>query len=427
MLLKQSEVEFENPRDNTVLNTISQRHAGTKDVFSELAIALETEGNSSAGNAADSELVERLETQLLFASQEMVSAASQLAEGSRQDITDAEDKARWVVVAFLVVMVAIIGGILFLINKRMLKPITQLQMATAIIGQGNLDYRTGITSRDEIGALSLAFDQMTENLEVSRDDLGKEVTVRRRAEEGLRTLNEELEQRVADRTADLEASNSELEAFSYSVSHDLRAPLRSLSGFSLALSEDYSGKLDQQGEDYLRRISTASERMGRLIDDLLTLSRLSRSLIAAELVDLSAIAGSITKQLRDEQPQRRVEFVIAQGLVVHGDRRLLGVLLKNLIDNAWKYTGQHSKARIEFGTTVADGERAYFVADDGAGFDMAYYDKLFGPFQRLHSQAEFEGTGIGLATVKRIVHRHGGTLWAEGKVEEGATFYFTLP
>ncbi|RPI99480.1 MAG: GAF domain-containing sensor histidine kinase [Chloroflexi bacterium] len=236
----------------------------------------------------------------------------------------------------------------------------------------------------------------------------------------------ELEQRVIERTAELATVNQELEAFAYSVSHDLRAPLRGIDGFSQALLEDYQHRLDSEGQDYLRRVRAASQRMSQLIDDLLMLSRISRREIHREYVDLSTLAGEITQELQQQDPTRQVDVVITSPAPAHGDARLLRVLLENLLGNAWKFTNKRSHARIEFGYTKADGQMAYYVRDNGAGFDMTYAGKLFGAFQRLHAEAEFEGTGIGLATVQRIVHRHGGRVWAEVTVEQGATFYFTL-
>ena len=221
-------------------------------------------------------------------------------------------------------------------------------------------------------------------------------------------------------------ANKELEAFSYSVSHDLRAPLRSIDGFSLVLLEDYADKLDPEGKNYLERVRAACQRMAQLIDAMLNLSHMTRREMHRMTIDLSALAQTIAAEFKKTQPERQVEFVIAEGLVANGDASLLRAVLENLLGNAWKFTGKNAHARIEFGATQQDGEPVYFVRDDGAGFDRAYASKLFGVFQRLHATVEFEGTGIGLATVQRIIQRHGGRIWAEGEVGQGATFYFTL-
>ncbi|OGI43297.1 MAG: hypothetical protein A2150_06640 [Candidatus Muproteobacteria bacterium RBG_16_64_11] len=248
---------------------------------------------------------------------------------------------------------------------------------------------------------------------------------RRRAEEE-RRMKAELERQVAERTADLQAANQELESFSYSVSHDLRAPLRGIDGFSQALAEDYAAKLDDTGKEYLQRVRLASQRMAELIDDMLKLARVSRASMHREPVDLGALAHSIVAELQRTQPQRPVEVVVEPDLNASGDPKLLRVLLENLLANAWKFTGKQPRPRIEFGARRDHGAPVYFVRDNGAGFDMKYAHKLFGAFQRLHTTAEFPGTGIGLATVQRIVHRHGGRVWAEGAEGRGATFFFTL-
>ncbi len=248
----------------------------------------------------------------------------------------------------------------------------------------------------------------------------------KQAEASVRMLNATLEQRVRERTTELEVANKELEAFAYSVSHDLRAPLRSIDGFSKILEEDYAERVDDEGKDALRRVRAAAQRMGLLIDDMLKLSRLSRAEMNFQTVNLSELVGSIVAELKAREPGRKVTFKTASRAFATGDRQLLAVLLENLLANAWKFTGKHAEAHIEFGVTEKDGATVYFVRDDGAGFDMAHIDKLFTPFQRLHGMAEFPGTGIGLATVQRIVRRHGGRAWAEGAVEKGATFYFTL-
>jgi PAS domain S-box-containing protein len=243
----------------------------------------------------------------------------------------------------------------------------------------------------------------------------RDVTERKRAE-----------QEILRRSQELETANKELEAFSYSVSHDLRAPLRGIEGFSQALQEDYEQQLDTTAQDYLRRIRVATHRMGELIDDLLDLARVTRAEMHRESIDLTRLAKEVAQELRSTEPQRMVALKIADGLQAHGDSRLVRIALQNLIGNAWKFTSKREQAEIEFGEKAANGDRAYFVRDNGAGFDPSYASRLFGAFQRLHAVNEFPGTGIGLATVQRIIHRHGGAVWAEGFVNRGATIYFTL-
>jgi signal transduction histidine kinase len=314
------------------------------------------------------------------------------------------------------------------------KPILEVtNIARLVIDHQDYSHRAVKHSKDEVGVLVDAFNQMLTQIQQREAALQKanqalqlEIADHKSARAQVAALNETLEQRVAERTAELEAANRELESFCYSVSHDLRAPLRGIDGFTTILQESHGDKLDQQAKNYLQRVRAATQRMGHLIDDLLKLSRTVRSEMNPTTVNLSELAQSIANDLQETAPDRRATFSIAPDMIANADAALIRAVLENLLGNAWKFTGKRTEAQIEVGSTVTAGQTTYFVRDNGTGFDMKYADKLFGAFQRLHSISEFEGTGVGLANVQRIIRRHGGQVWADAKLDEGATFYFTL-
>jgi signal transduction histidine kinase len=335
----------------------------------------------------------------------------------QSDLLEINDRLkRYAGIAAIVLLTSLLAALLIssIFQRAVAEPITHLAGIAGVVSRDK-DYSvrakpTG--GRDELAILIGTFNEMLAQIQ-ERDG-------------ALQKAHDELEQRVQERTTELAAANKELEAFSYSVSHDLQAPLRSINGFTQALAEDYADKLDERAKNYISRARAATQRMGVLIDNLLNLSRMTRAEMRVERVDLTAIAWSIGAELRKTEPQRQVELVMQDRIEVLGDSQLLRIVIDNLLNNAWKYTSKHPRARIEFGKSHSDGSAVYFVRDDGAGFDPAYSQRLFGAFQRLHGVTEFPGTGVGLATVQRIIHRHGGRIWAEGAVEKGATFYFTL-
>lgn len=307
----------------------------------------------------------------------------------------------------------------------------QTELAETNRGLNALSWELELRVDERTAQLQSAHDELQRtNGELMQLTLELEGRVTQRTEE-IRKLNEELEHRVEQRTAELATLNTELEAFSYSVSHDLRAPLRAIDGFSKAILDEYGQTLDQQACRYLERVRTGSQKMSRLIDDLIDLSRINRLALRKESISLTELARGVVADLQETDPSRKVAIEIAEGLSASGDARLITIVLVNLVGNAWKYTAKRPDAQIVFaqqsqGSQNQGNETVFYVRDNGAGFDLQYADKLFAPFQRMHQDSEFEGTGIGLATVKRIISRHGGRIWAEAAVDKGATFYFSL-
>ncbi|MDP1680612.1 MAG: ATP-binding protein [Burkholderiales bacterium] len=325
------------------------------------------------------------------------------------------------------------GFMLWLFHWLVTRHLQRIAEFASCLNPGNLHERLTLDrsahAQNKLDEFDLVLDgisRMQFNLATAVQTLEQDIVKLEQAETEIQQLNNALEQRVADRTAQLEAVNQELEAFSYSVSHDLRTPLRSIDGFSQALVEDYGERLDEVGHDYLKRVRHAAQRMGLLIDDLLRLARVTRADMKQVHVDLSAMTQEVIADLHKHKGYSEAPFRVQASLVAYGDPALLRIVMTNLLDNAWKYSSKIAQPQIEVGSVVQDGCTVYFVRDNGAGFDMAYVGKLFGAFQRLHREEEFPGTGVGLATVKRIVHRHGGEIWAEGQPGAGALFSFTL-
>ncbi len=335
----------------------------------------------------------------------------------RADLHELDERLwRYALISAVVLLVSLMFALIVSAKFRqsVADPIVALA-ATARQISRDKDYRVRVAigaERDELATLIDSFNEMLREIQ--------------RRDSELQKAHSELEQRVSERTRELLAANRELEAFSYSVSHDLRGPLDAINGFSYLLLKNYAGHLDTNGKESLQSIRASAKRMSELIDDLLNLSRVTTSTMHCEEIDLSAFAHSIMEDLCREARDRKVEFIAPARVEAYADERLMRIVMDNLLRNAWKYTSHHEQACIEFGEEITNGRRVYFVRDDGSGFDPRSADRLFQPFQRLHSAAEFPGNGIGLATVGRIIRRHGGEVWAEGSVEKGATFYFTL-
>lgn len=389
---------FREPAHAAILVGLRARRAAALRLFAELTTAREQDfANAASRQRFEAQLVSRL----LIDQQDSLADAFALTALANQRIEVAQDRVVLVIAAGLALLALILAGLSWLIHRHVLAPIIRLQHATQAVAAGNLNLHLGLGGDDEIAALSQDFDAMTQALRESFARI-------ERSNQGLTALNQELE------------------AFGYSVSHDLRAPLRSIDGFSLALLEDYADQLDEDGRDALQRIRAASQRVDHLIDDLWRLSRVTRADLDIAWVDISAKAREIAANIEHHAPDHRVQWVIEPGLRVTADPSLIRIALQNLMENAAKFTHGVARPVVRVGASQQSGKTVFFIADNGAGFDMAYADRLFGAFQRLHPAEQFPGTGIGLAIVQRIIHRHGGKVWAQATPGEGATFSFQL-
>jgi signal transduction histidine kinase len=389
-----------------------QRHPGGLARLDRQLTAAPARGGDAARR-------QRLMSQLLIKSEAMRSRARELAEHYRLEVTAIRGQANGAIVAAMIVLAALGAGLNAALARGLNRSLRELNQGVARIGGGDLRHEIRVTAADELGQLAVAFNGMSARLResyASLDDLRREIDQRERAERAAQQY-----------AAELETANRELEGFSYSVSHDLRAPLRAIDGFSRILLEDYRERLDDEGRRLLDVVRASTQKMAQLIDDILEFSRMGRrELVAAEL-DMEAVARSVLQELEPSWAGRDLRVELARLPPARGDGPLLHQVWANLLGNAVKFTRPKAGAAVELGGRVEARENVYYVKDNGVGFDMRYADKLFGVFQRLHGPQEFEGTGIGLAIVKRIVARHGGRVWAEGKVNEGATFYFALP
>ena len=385
-LIQAASNNLNNPDDKKKLNKLIEDNKSLERIFSAIVNNRENSGSDSAVLVHEKE--ERLISQLIIRTYEEVSYGRQLLDSCEKIRTTALLQAGVAVIFSLLMLIAVTIISSLTISHAITEPIRLLQKGATAIGSGNLDHRIKLQSNDEFTDLSNAFNVMTSQLELT---------------------------------------NRELESFAYSVSHDLRAPLRSIDGFSRILLEDSAEQLDENGKRNLEIIRTSTQRMGQLIDDLLQLSVITRSQFTSQPVNLSVLVNSVADFLKTTDPHRLVILTIQPDCIAIANENLMRIALENLIGNAWKFSITRAESKIEFGMDLQNDHPVYFIRDNGVGFDMQYASKLFGAFQRLHPIHEFPGNGVGLATVQRIIHRHGGKIWIEGKINEGATVYFTLP
>jgi signal transduction histidine kinase len=422
-LLKKVPALFVSIDDREIIDDMHINVEGSSAVFEQITENRDLAGNGQRHQLQANEIENRLTGQLVLKSYDTIAAARRLQEASSQLIAATQRTAAWVSISIIASLAFFMIIVVWSLGRIISKGIENLRLGAAAIGAGNLQHMIPLTGEDEFAEVAGAFNTMSVNVAESHAALEQEIDERKSAADRIVQLNKELNNTVSQ----LQGANQELEAFSYSVSHDLRAPLRAMGGFSEALVEDYGGQLEGDAHAYLDEIVIGCRHMGQLIDGLLTLSRSTRGELRCDTLNLSVMADRIRRELEQTEPGRRVEWRIEPGMSALGDERMIEVVMRNLLGNAWKYTSGRAEPVIRFYAELDNGVRFFCVADNGAGFNMAHAGKLFQAFQRLHRQEEFTGIGIGLATAQRIVQRHGGTIHGYGETDKGATFKYSLP
>ena len=409
--------------DGETFNDIRKSLEGSSAIFDRISHNREAAKEGAGHQVMVNEIEDRLVGQMLVKFLDTVAHAHRLQLAANELIASTQRTAEWISLSIIVSVSLFLIIVAWSLGRSIGQGIESLQLGSAAIGEGDLHYKIPLTGDDEFANVARAFNMMSGKLVESRAGLEQELMARKRAGLEIEQLNRELNLTVSQ----LQGANQELEAFAYSVSHDLRAPLRAMGSFSAALVEDFGDRLEEEARDYLDEIVIGSRHMGQLIDGLLTLSRSTRGELHSDLVDLTLMAHHIQNELAQSEPERGMQWQVDPGLITRGDARMIEVVMNNLLGNAWKYTAGTAQAKIRIYAEQDGDERYFCVADNGAGFDMAHAGKLFQPFQRLHRQDEFPGIGIGLATVQRIVHRHGGKIQGAGEPRKGAIFRFSLP
>lgn len=413
---------FRGTADQMILAEMIADQESIGRIFSGIVKNREKAKDAPHADALSMASEERLLTQLNTRINGLVLHAHRLQESSREALFSTLRLAGWGIALVLILVFTLVITNSWKMGRSITERIRRLRDGAATIGTGNLDHRIDVRGDDELAELSGAFDAMSAKLQSSYRDLENEIGERKRAQETTRRLNEDL----TVKNIQLMSVNQELESFIYSVSHDLRQPLRAIASFSQIVKKGLHAGLREKESGYLTRIIDNATRMSDIIESMLKLSRISRQEIKPVEIDMTRMAEEVVSEIREAQPERRAEVVIEAGLTAVADKGLMAAVLENLIGNAWKFTARKENARIEFGAIERNGHTVYYVRDNGAGFDPEYAKNLFKPFHRLHSDSEFEGTGIGLSTVSRSISRHGGEVWAEGGIGKGATVFFTL-